>query len=184
MAPRRLRSRSGPHLGVGGVDGDEQRAQALGQHPLEVHLGEAGQRGEVPVEERQPVVVVLHGQAAAHALGQLVDEAELAVVVAGADPVEDGRGDLDAEWLARLLAHGDGEGARHPATAHDEVQFGLVHQEAVLDDVTGRAAVEREELVTGLQSGQRGRRRCGDGDDLGRRRHPGRRHGPRLPVPT
>ena len=45
-------------------------------------------RGEVPVQERQAVVVVLQVQAAAHALGQLVDEAELAVVVARADPVE------------------------------------------------------------------------------------------------
>ena len=57
--------------------------------PLEVGLGESGQRGEVPVEERQPVVVVLQIEALPQAGRQLVDEAELAVVVAGADLVED-----------------------------------------------------------------------------------------------
>ncbi len=80
-----------PHLGVGGVDADVERAQALADHPLEVGLGEAGERGEVAVEEAQPVVVVLLVQAGAHARRQLVDEAELAVVVAGADLVEQGR---------------------------------------------------------------------------------------------
>ena len=88
VAPRRLRSMRGPHVGVGGVDAHVERRQPLGDHPLEVGLGEAGQRGEVPVEERQPVVVVLQVQAAAQARRQLVDEAELAVVVAGADLVE------------------------------------------------------------------------------------------------
>ena len=87
----------GPHLGIGGVDAHVQGRQALGDHPFQVGLGEAGQRGEVPVEERQAVVVVLQVQAAAHALGQLVDEAELAVVVAGPHPVEHRRVDLDAE---------------------------------------------------------------------------------------
>ena len=51
------------HLGVGGVDAHVERAELLGDHPLEVGLGEAGERGEVPVEERQPVVVVLQVEA-------------------------------------------------------------------------------------------------------------------------
>ena len=88
IAPRRFRSMLAADVGVGGVDAHVQRRQPLGDHPLEVGLGEAGERGEVPVQERQAVVVVLQVQAAAHALGQLVDEAELAVVVAGAHPVE------------------------------------------------------------------------------------------------
>ncbi len=127
----------GPHVGIGGVDGDEEGAEPLGQDPLEVHLGEPGQGGEVPVEEGQPVVVVLQGEAAPHALGQLVDEAELAVVVAGADPVEDGGGDLGPERLPRLLGHRSGQRARPAATADHEVQIGLVDQQAVLDDVPG-----------------------------------------------
>ena len=49
------------------------------------------------------------------------------------------------------------KGSGTPATTDHEVQIGLVHQQAVLDDVTGRAAVEREELIAGPESGQRGR---------------------------
>ena len=97
-----------PHLGVGGVDRHVQRRQALGHDPLEVGLGEPGQRREVPVEERQAVVVVPLVEAAPQALGQLVDEAEGAVVVAGLQGVEQRRVDLDAERLAGGLGHVDG----------------------------------------------------------------------------
>ena len=68
-----------------------QRRQALGHHALEVGLGEAGERREVPVEERQPVVVVLQVEAGSHPRRELVDEAEGAVVVARADLVEERR---------------------------------------------------------------------------------------------
>ena len=91
------------------MDADVQRRQALGDHPLEVGLGEAGERGEVPVQEAQPVVVVLQVQAAAQALGQLVDEAELAVVVARAHPVEQRARHLGAERLAGPLVDVDVE---------------------------------------------------------------------------
>ena len=100
VAPRRLRSSRRAHVGIGRVDADVQRPEPLGHDPLEVGLGETGERREVPVEERQPVVVVLQVQALAHALGQLVDEAERAVVVAGAHPVEHRARQLDAERRA------------------------------------------------------------------------------------
>ncbi len=89
-----------PHLGVGGVDGHEERAEPLLQHPLGIELGEAGQRREVPVEKGQAVVVVLQVEAPAHPLGELVDEAERAVVVARPDPVEHRGLDCDPERLA------------------------------------------------------------------------------------
>ena len=108
--PAAVAQQVGPDVGIGGVDGDEQRAEVLGEHPLEIHLREAGQGGEVAVEEGEPVVVVLQREAAPHPLRELMDEAELAVVVARPDPVEDGRGHLGAEGLPRLLAHPDGEG--------------------------------------------------------------------------
>ena len=40
------------HVVVGGVDRHVQRRQALGDDPLEIGLGEPGERGEVPVQER------------------------------------------------------------------------------------------------------------------------------------
>jgi len=77
-----------------------QWREANGDNPLEVCLGETGQGSEVSVEETQAVVVVFQVQAAAHALGQLMDEAEVTVVVAGSDPVKHGGMNLDADVLA------------------------------------------------------------------------------------
>jgi hypothetical protein len=67
--PLRVAQHVGPEVGVGGVDGHEQRAEALGQDPLEVQLGEPGEGGEVAVEEGQPVVVVLQVEARRMPLG-------------------------------------------------------------------------------------------------------------------
>ncbi len=55
-------------VGVGGMDADVEWRQTLGDDPFEIGFGEARQRGEVAVQERQPVVVVLEIQAAPHAL--------------------------------------------------------------------------------------------------------------------
>ena len=104
-APRRFCRIEAPHLGIGGVDRHVQRGQPLGDHPLVVELGETGESGEVPVQERQAVVVVLEVQRPAHPPGQLVDETELAVVVAGLNPVEHSRVDVGAERLTVLLGH-------------------------------------------------------------------------------
>ena len=127
---------AGADVGIGGVDGDEQRAQPLGEDPLEVHLGEAGQGGEVPVEEGQAEVVVLEREASAHARRKLVDETEGAMVVAGPHPVEDGRGHLDPERLSCLLVDRDGEGPdRRPP--NDQLERAVVGGQVVLDDIAG-----------------------------------------------
>ena len=68
MAPRRLRSMCASSAGIGGVDTDIERRQPFGNHPLQIRFGETGQGGEVAVQERQPVVVVLEIQALPHAL--------------------------------------------------------------------------------------------------------------------
>ena len=161
----------GPQLGVGAVDRDEEGAEALGEDALGIELGETGERGEVAVEEREPVVVVLEVEAAAHALGQLVDEAEGAVVVAGADAVEDGRGHLDPERLAGLLVDADqsGKGCAGALDHHAEVVG--VAELLKIDDVARLLPVEGEELITHDQSGPGCRRRLGD------RSHRGSGHG-------
>ena len=155
VAPRRFRNMSTRTVGIGGVDADVQRRQPLGHHPLEVGLGEAGEGRVVPVEERQPVVVVLHVERSAQALRQLIDEAELAVVVAGADLVEQRRIDLDAERLARLLVHVERQ--RLVLTADPHRHLGLVDQQVVADDVAGLLTVELDQLVARFDT--RARRR-------------------------
>ena len=130
----------GADVGVGGVDRHVERAQPLGDDPLEVGLGEPGEGGEVPVEEAQPVVVVLQVEALPQARRQLVDEAELAVVVAGAHLVEQRRLHLDAERLAGPLVDLDGE--LEPAAPEVEHRVGVVDEEPPLDDVAGHLAVD------------------------------------------
>ena len=158
----------GPELGIGAVDRDEQGRQTLGEDTFEVELGEAGESCEIPVQERQPVVVVLEVEAASHALGELVDEAELAVVVTGTHPVEHRRGHFDPRYFARLLAQEHGELLVTPSDL--ELGVGFVDEEAVLDDVSGHTAVNRQQLVVHLETGSlcRGGGRHGD--------HPRRRH--------
>ena len=41
------------------MDTHIQRTKTLGNHPFEVGLGKPGQSGEVPVEEREAVFVIL-----------------------------------------------------------------------------------------------------------------------------
>jgi hypothetical protein len=132
------------------VDAHVERGQPLLHHALQVGLGETGERGEVPVEEAQPVVVVLRVQAAAHALRQLVDEAELAVVVTGVDAVEHGARHGRAEGLPCTALDLDVDG--HPSAVHRERHGVLLHEALPLDDVPRRDAVHGEHHVALLQA--------------------------------
>ena len=157
-----------PQIGVGGVHAHVERAELLGEHTLEVGLGEAGQRREVAVEERQAVVVVLEVEALPHALGQLVDEAERAVVVARAHAVEHRALELEAERGAGVLL--DDHELLEAAAEHFELDARLVGLDLVADDVAHGLTVEREQLVAGEKPGGVGRRAGRD------RHHTGGRH--------
>ena len=157
------------HLGaltrIGGVDAHVEGAESLGDDPLEVGLGEAGQRREVAVQERQAVVVVLEVEAAAHPRRQLVDETELAMVVAGLDPVEQRAVDLDAQRRTGGLV--DLDVVTQPATVDFEQQRRLVDQQLILDDVAGNLLVDGEDAVTGRDPGPLCWRIGDDGDHHG-----------------
>ena len=127
--------------------------EPLGDHTLEVRLGEPRERGEVAVQEAQTVVVVLEVQAPAHALGQLIDEAELAVVVARPDAIEHGRLDLDAERLSGPFGHRQSD--LDAAPEHVELDVGLVGGVLPFDHVAGSQTVDARDLVTGLEPGER-----------------------------
>ena len=158
----RIAEHVGPQLGVGRVDGHEQRSEPLGEDALGVEFGETGEGGEVPVEERQPIVIVLEIEASPHAFGQLVDEAEGAVVVTGPNPVEDGRGDLHAEWLPRTLADPYHPGQRRTGAANEDAEVARVAEPLEIDDVARLLSVNAEELVSHGQTGAGCRRRRGD----------------------
>ena len=173
------------HVGVGGVDAHVQRTEAFGDHAFEIGLGEAGEGGEVPVEKGEPVVVVLQVEALAHPLGQLVDEAERAVVVAGAHPVEHRARELDAE--RRALGLVDVHDPLQAAPPEVELDVRAVDLDLVRDDVAHHLAVDREHLVAHDHARERGRGSGRDGINAGSG-HEARirvdRHYPRsVPVP-
>ena len=161
-----------PHVGIGRVDADVERAQLLGDHPLEVGLGEAGECREIPVEKREPEVVVLEVQAPAHALRQLMDEAERAVVVAGLHAIEHRMRELEPERRAFGLA--DDDLLLQPAPPHLEVDLGPVGVQLVRDHVAELLAVDGEDLVS---RGDAGLLRRGSGRDG---KNSSGRHFPRL----
>ena len=144
----------GARMGVGGVDRHVQRAEPLGDHPFQVGLGKPREGCEVAVQKRQSIVVVSQRQAAAHPRRQLVDEAELAVVVARAHPVENCRVHLDAQRRTGLFK--DFHLGFQPAAGHLEVHLGLVGEHPPLDDVADRLAVDAHQLVANDQPCQIG----------------------------
>ena len=146
---------AGAQLGIGRVDAHVERAELLRQHALEVGLGEAGEGGEVPVEKGESVVVVLQVEAAPHALRELVDEAERAVVVAGAHAVEHRALEIEPERCAGGLV--DDDELLETAAPKLELHAGLVGLDLVTDDVAHRFAVERDELVAGEEPRSVGR---------------------------
>lgn len=145
-----------PQRGVRGMHRDVEGPQAFGDDPFEVRLGETRERREVAVEEREAIVVVLDVQRPSQALRQLVDEAELAVVVAGGHPVEHGVRELRPERHARRLV--DGHLERHTASLDLEHRVCVVDELAVLDDVPRLHAVHRDQHVAGRETGAARRR--------------------------
>ena len=125
------------HLGVGRVDAHVERAQLLGDDPLEVGLREPGERCEVSVEEGEPEVVVLQVEAPPHALRKLMDEAERAVVVAGLHAIEHRMRKLEPEGRTFRLAHDDL--LLEPAAPHLEVDLGAVGVQLVARSRRGAA---------------------------------------------
>ena len=70
-------------LRVGGVDGDVDGADVQGDDTLDLPPGEIGQGDVIAQQEAEPGVIILEVHGGAHALGQLVNEAEDAAVGAG-----------------------------------------------------------------------------------------------------
>lgn len=71
------------------MDGDIYRAYMQVDDPLDLPLGEIGQRDVISQQEAQPRVVVLEVHGLSHAFGELVYEAEDAVVGAGAGRIHE-----------------------------------------------------------------------------------------------
>ena len=120
------------HFGVRRVHRDVERREPLVDDALEFRLGEIREGDEVPVDEREDVVVVLDQELAPHSLGVLVDEAEDAVVVA-------------ALGLARLEFRPEGNPVLPPSL--DLPLRALRVQDAHAEDLLGRLRGEIDLVV-------------------------------------
>ena len=128
-----------------GVDRDVERREAVLEDPRDVALLHVGERREVAVGERQPVVVVAHVERLPETLRESLDEAELALVGAAADRR---RLELDAERLSLgTLDLVDDLLSVRQARLDDELVLG--GEELPVEEVRERAAVHRQELRPG-----------------------------------
>jgi hypothetical protein len=123
-----------------------ERRQPLLGDPGVVRLGEVRERDVVPEREREPVVLVLDGEAPAKPGRQLVDEAEDAVVRTGPDPV---RSDREADGL-RPPARKRGRN-RPPVALEAPLARALVVKRAErvrdVDPVPDRRPADRDQVV-------------------------------------
>ena len=99
----------------------------------------------------------------------MVDKAELAVVVTGPYPVEEGTVDLYTKGKAWRPV--DSDLSLKTAGLQIEHNGWFVNEQLVLDDVTWDATVDSEDSVTGCHTGRLGGRPGSHGDDQGGR-HP------------
>ena len=84
------------------------------------------------------------------------------MVVARADPVEDGRGDLDPERLPGVLVDPHDPGQRRTGAPNEDAEVTRVAEALEIDDVARLVPINAEELVSHDQTGPGCRRRLGD----------------------
>src|SRR5262249_50136108 len=114
--------------------------------PLERGLVEIAQRDVVAVQERQPEVVILHVEAPPHALRELVDEAEHALVRARRDVARARRRQLEPEARSAPL---EAPGRRGAAALDRQGQSLVAGVELEIDRVAKRVTVDGDDAVAG-----------------------------------
>ena len=157
------------HLRRYRVDGDVHRREAAGDNALGLLVRDVGERHEVALQEGEAVVVVSQRERGAGLGRQHRHEAELTGVHAGADPVEEDVGEVDAPVLTRLapeLAGGDAAVAR---VKDLELAAGAVGFPAPVDEVAWRDAVHAVDAHAGLDAGLPGGAPLLDGGNPGTR---------------
>ena len=146
------------------MDGDVDRADVHIDDALHLVLGQVRQRDIVAEQERQTAVVILEIQAVTHTGRQLIDEAEDALVAAGALLIHQIIGELQPQFLELLLfdAHGAPVSLRR---FHDQLQTRIRDEEAIIQHIVDLAPVDRQQLIARVQTGPRRGRAFVDGSD-------------------
>ena len=141
-----------------------ERRQALLGDAADVSVGQVGEGDEVPLEKRQPVVVVSQVQRFAHALGKLFHEAERAAIPARSNAVEEGLGELHSPRFVDLPTKR--HGARDPVTVlHLEGGLRTIGQPLPVQDITHLDAFHGDDRITGHKRSACSGRTRGHGRD-------------------
>ena len=138
-------------LGIGGLHGNVDGADAQGHDPLQLPGREIRQGDIIPLEEAETGVVILEIQGLPHPPGQLIDEAEHAFVHAGPGPVHQVGLKVQTQGLALLLA--EANGFPLPLPLHLQAETGFFAVVPVIQHVQDGVAVDGEERILGPDSG-------------------------------
>ncbi len=128
-----------------------ERRQVQPADAVEITGPHIRQRDEIAIEERETIVIILYGQACAHARSHHVHEAEIAVIRAAADAIEYRRSEFATELLIDVFLE------RYDFTLSigmlDQQIYLLIGQrEAQIDDITQRLFVYGNNLVAADES--------------------------------
>ena len=128
------------------MDGDIYRAYMQVDDPLDLPLGEIGQRDVISQQEAQPRVVVLEVHGLSHAFGELVYEAEDAVVGAGAGRIHEIALKVQAQ-VAPLVLHKRHRVLLSAGAAEHHCKGAVVSEELVVQHIQYFIAVYRNKAV-------------------------------------
>ena len=148
------------------MDGDVDGADAQIDDALGLPGGEVCEGDIVAHEEAEAGVVVFEVEGVAAAGGHLVDEAEEAVVGAGAGGVHEVGVEVKAEVFSLGLFYFEGT-AEAVGGFEDQDGVGVVAEEAVVEDIDDVVASDGEEFFAGADSGALGGGTGVDGCDDG-----------------
>jgi hypothetical protein len=127
------------------MDRNVQWGNPFRHNSFEVKLSESCERREISIEKRKPIIVVFEIKRFTQIGRQLVNETELAMVVAGSDLVEQCRVDLGAKRFARLFL--DFKRNLEPTPINVQTDFPLIGEKSVGDDVSRHFAIKAKNQV-------------------------------------
>ena len=142
-------------LRVGGVDGDVDGADVQGDDALDLPPGEIGQGDVIAQQEAEPGVIILEVHGGAHALGQLVNEAEDAAVGAGPGRVHQVAFKVQAQVAPLVLQQMDVILLPIRA-AQQHIQFAVIGEELIVQHVQYSVVVDGQHRVSRLSLSMEG----------------------------
>ena len=130
---------------------------------FEIKLSKSSECREISIQKRKPIIVVFEVKRFTQIGRQLVNKAELAMVVAGSDLVEQCRVDFGAERFTRLFLNVKRD--LEPTPIDIEAELPLIGKESIRNDVSRHFAIKPKNQVARRQSRSLCRRSGRDADN-------------------